>query len=238
MDLFYALPEDVHDTTIVLRDDEAKHLSRVLRKRIGDHIFITAGEDVTFEARITDLDRSTCQCAIERVMERRNEPSVDVTLALSLLKSQSRFEVALEKATEHGVRSIIPMVCERTIVAHHRQERSQKITLAAMKQAQRSYLPRIFPVTSFGELVGHAAPYDLRLIPHEKIEQSHFVGSVLQHHQEKRSVLIVVGPEGGFTDGELALAGERSFVPISLGPRRLRSETAAISALNWAVRGR
>jgi 16S rRNA (uracil1498-N3)-methyltransferase len=80
-----------------------------------------------------------------------------------------------------------------------------------------------------------ADEYALRLIPHEKTEQSHFIGSVLQHHPQVNSALIVVGPEGGFSEEEMRLANEKGFVPISLGPRRLRAETAAISAVSWVV---
>ncbi len=238
MDLFYALPEDIHGGTIVLRGEEAKHISRVLRKGTGDRILVTNGEDVTFEAVIVSLGREDCTCEIVEVLDRRNEPSVEVTLGLSLLRNQSRFEFAVEKATEFGVRSVIPLVCERTIVANHRLERTQKIALAATKQTQRSYIPRIFPVTSLETLLTNAEQYDLRLIPHEKIEQSQFVGGVLQHHQEKRSILVVIGPEGGFTEQELEVASFHSFIPISLGARRLRSETAAISAVNWIIKGR
>ncbi len=238
MDLFVALPEDIHGPSLDLRGDEAKHLVRVMRKRVGDHLFVTDGEDTTYEVTISAIGRDVCHCEIVRMMPRRNEPSVEVTLALSLLKNASRFEYAIEKATEHGVRSVIPLVCERTIVHHHRSDRTEKIALAAMKQAQRSYRPRIFPVTSFETLVANAEHYDLRIIPHEKVEQSHFVGSVLQHHEDKRSVLIVIGPEGGFSDAELETASFHEFIPISLGPRRLRTETAAVSAVSWAVRGR
>jgi len=238
MDLFFALPEDIRGSSLVLRGEESKHLARVLRKRVGDSLLVTDGEDTTYEVTISAIERDSCHCEIVRTMLRKNEPSVEVTLGLSLLRNHSRFEYAVEKSTEHGVRSIIPLVCERTIVHHHRADRTEKIAIAAMKQSQRSYRPRIFPVTSFKMLVADADQYDLRIIPHERIEQSQFLGSVLRHHDRKRYILVVVGPEGGFTDGELEVASHHSFIPISLGPRRLRSETAAVSAVNWVIRGR
>ena len=83
----------------------------------------------------------------------------------------------------------------------------------------------------------NSAHYDLKLIPHEKTEQSQFVGAVIKHHETAGSVLILIGPEGGFTDEEVQLAGKEGFVSISLGPRRLRSETAALSAVSWVVGG-
>ena len=166
-----------------------------------------------------------------------NEPKIHVTLAVSLLKNPARIDFLVEKGTELGVRAIIPMVCERTIPSHEKHARLEKIALSAMKQSGRSYLPNVSMLSSFEAVVNNAEEYALRLIPHEKTEQSHFVGSVLKHHAQAKSVLIMVGPEGGFTDEELALASDRRFVPISLGPRRLRTETAALSALTWVVGG-
>jgi 16S rRNA (uracil1498-N3)-methyltransferase len=127
------------------------------------------------------------------------------------------------------------MICERTVRHNEHRERLVKIAVSAMKQSGRSYLPEIFFKTSVTTLIESAGEYDLKLIPHEKTEQSHFIDAVLQHHREARSILVLIGPEGGFTDTELAEASARGFVPISLGPRRLRAETAALSALCHCV---
>jgi len=237
MDFFYVEPQNVHGKTLVLTDEEFKHLSRVLRKKTGDHIRVTDGDDNMYEAVILSLDRSQAECEIVATKLRMNEPKNDVTLAVSLLKNPARIDFLVEKATELGVRNIVPLLCERTIPKHEKHSRLEKIALAAMKQSGRSYLPKVFMLTSFDTLVNHSTDYSLRLIPHEKTEQSQFVGSVLQHHKKMQSVLLVVGPEGGFTEQELELAAENRFIPISLGPRRLRSETAAISALSWVVGG-
>jgi 16S rRNA (uracil1498-N3)-methyltransferase len=160
-----------------------------------------------------------------------------VTLAVSLLRNTSRFEFLVEKATELGVRSIVPMLCERTIRKSEKQARLKKIALAAMKQCGRSYLPRILELADFQSVLNRSPEFGLRLLPHERTEQSQFIGPVLQHHPKVSSVLIAIGPEGGFSDRELTLAIEKGFVPISLGARRLRTETAAISALSWVVGG-
>jgi len=235
MDYFFARREDVQGKTLILRDDEFKHLARVLRKKIGDHILVTDGDDNMFEAVIVSFDRSHAECDILATKLRVNEPKTDVTLAVSLLRNPARLDFLVEKATELGVRTIIPLSCERTIPRHEKHSRLEKIALAAVKQSGRSYLPKIFTLTSFETLVGHSKDYSLRLIPHEKTEQSHFIGSVLQHYKRTQSVLLVIGPEGGFSEEELTQAGDNGFVPISLGPRRLRSETAALSALSWVV---
>jgi 16S rRNA (uracil1498-N3)-methyltransferase len=234
---FYAPHGDIEGNTIVIRGEEFRHLARVLRKKAGDSILVTDGDDAMFDVVIDSVDKASATCEIRQTSMRVNEPKIHVTLAVSLLRTPSRFELFVEKATELGVRTIVPLLCERSIPKHEKHERLTKIAIAAMKQSGRCYLPRIFPATSFETVVSHSEEYGLRLIPHEKTEQSHFIGTVLQHHPNLKSVLIVVGPEGGFTDEEVELAGASNFVPVSLGPRRLRSETAAISSLSWVVGG-
>lgn len=237
MDCFYVDKRDVHGMTLTLRGDECKHLARVLRKKVGDHIFVTDGQDAMYEAAILTIDREEVRCDIVDLKLRVNEPKIDVTLAVSLLKNPARFDTLVEKATELGVRSIIPMTCQRTIPRHEKHVRLESIALAAVKQSGRSFLPRVLMLTSFEMVIQNAHQYSLRLIPHEKTEQSHFVGAVMQHHAGAQSVLVMIGPEGGFSDQELELATAHQFIPISLGPRRLRAETAAISALSWVVGG-
>ncbi len=237
MDYFFAYAKDVHGKKLVLRDDECKHLTRVLRKKPGDHILVTDGEDRQYEAVIHSIDQQTVECDIVDVKTRVNEPKVEVTIAFSLLKNPGRTDFLVEKATEFGVRAMIPILCERTIPKSEKHARLENIALAAMKQCGRSFLPRVFMLTRFDSLVEHAQDYNLKLIPHEKTEQSQFIGSVLQHHPKAKRVLIVIGPEGGFTEHELGLASENGFIPVSLGARRLRSESAALSAVAWTVGG-
>ena len=237
MDYFFVDPKDIHGRVALLRGEEFRHLSRVVRKKEGERIMLVDGDDNSYEAVIRDMDRTHAECEIVDTRRGANEPRVEITLAVSLLRNPARFDVLVEKTTELGVRTIVPLLCERTIPKSEKHSRLEKIALSALKQSGRSYLPRILPLTEFESLMNESREYSLRLIPHEKTEQSQFVGSVLQHHANLKSVLIVIGPEGGFSDHEVAKAGENGFVPISLGPRRLRAETAAISAVSWVVGG-
>jgi 16S rRNA (uracil1498-N3)-methyltransferase len=237
MDHFYVERHDVHGMTLILRGDEAKHLTRVLRKRVGDHILATDGADTMYEAGIVRIERDEVECDIVDAQKNVNEPKIEIALAVALLKNPSRLDFLVEKAVELGVRTVIPMTTERTIPSHDKHTRLEKIALSAMKQCGRCYLPKITDMMEFNVLVNHAQGYSLRLIPHEKTEQSQFVGTVIQHHTNLKSVLLMIGPEGGFTEEEIQLASSNQFVPISLGPRRLRTETAAISALSWVVGG-
>lgn len=237
MDYFVADPSDIEGDVLVLKGEEYRHLSRVLRKKAGDHVMVTDGRGRMFEAIIRVLTRSQAECTILHTFEKLNEPRIDITLAVSPLKNPSRLDFVVEKATELGVTTIIPLLCERTVRKHEKHLRLQKIAAAAMKQCGRSVLPTVFMMTQFRTLVLNAARYQLRLIPHERTEQSQFIGSVMKLHGDVKSALILIGPEGGFTDEEIQFASDNGFVAISLGPRRLRSETAAISAVSWAVGG-
>ncbi|MCX6134718.1 MAG: RsmE family RNA methyltransferase [Ignavibacteriales bacterium] len=235
MDYFFVEPKDVHGRVALLRGDEFKHLARVLRKKAGERIMLVDGEDHAFEAVIHSIDDSHAECEILDVKQRFNEPRIDVTLAVSLLRNPARFDFLVEKVTELGVRAIVPLLCDRTVPRSEKHARFEKIALSAMKQCGRSFLPKIHPLSSLASVLDRAEDHALRLIPHEKTEQSHFIGSVLQHHAQATSALIVIGPEGGFTVEEMELANAKGLVPISLGPRRLRAETAAISAVNWVM---
>lgn len=237
MDYFLIDPNDIDGDTLIIRGDEQKHLSRVLRKKVGDHVMVTDGKGRMYEAMVRAFSRTTVECSVLHVFDRFNEPRVDVTLAISPLKNPARLDFVVEKATELGVRTVIPLLADRTIRKTGKHDRLEKIAVAATKQCGRSVVPNIFVSTSFETLVQNSAHYDLKLIPHEKTEQSQFVGAVIKHHETAGSVLILIGPEGGFTDEEVQLAGKEGFVSISLGPRRLRSETAALSAVSWVVGG-
>ena len=237
MDYFFVDPKDIQGRVALIRGEEFRHLSRVVRKKEGEHVMLVDGADTACEAVIRLIDRIHAECEILVTYHRANEPRIDITLAVSLLRNPARFDALVEKTTELGVRTIVPLLCERTVPKSEKHSRLEKIALSAMKQCGRSYLPRIQPLSSFDALLEEGLEYSLRLIPHEKTEQSQFIGSVLQHHSNLKSVLIVVGPEGGFTDHEVALSGGKGFIPISLGPRRLRAETAAISAVGWVVGG-
>jgi len=237
MDYFFVDPKDIHGSVALVRGEEFRHLSRVVRKKEGETVMLVDGADTAYQAVIRLIDRMHAECEILGTQHGANEPQINITLAVSLLRNPARFDVLVEKATELGVRMIVPLLCERTVPKSEKHSRLEKIALSAMKQCGRSYLPRIQPLASFDALLEGTLDYSLRLIPHEKTEQSQFIGSVLQHHSNLKSVLIVIGPEGGFTDHEVMLSGEKGFIPISLGPRRLRAETAAISALSWVVGG-
>jgi 16S rRNA (uracil1498-N3)-methyltransferase len=143
-----------------------------------------------------------------------------------MLKNPSRFDYLVEKATEIGVVRIVPLVTERTIPRHAKTERWQKLCVAAMKQSGRSVLPEVRQPQPLREFISSCGGDALKLIPHEQAEIS------LSHSRIPGDgpAVVCIGPEGGFSDEEIAIAQEAGFQPVSLGTRRLRTETAAIVA--------
>ncbi len=236
MDYFYISPEKVLHGVITIGGDESKHIVRVLRKKSGDRIYITDGNDTMYEAVITEFGKKDVQCEIAAIHRKYNEPSIEVTLAVSLLKNPARFDFLVEKTTELGVRTIIPLRCQRTIPRSEKHDRLEKLALSAMKQCGRSWLPRVKEVQTFDELIGNSQHWMAKLIPHEKADPSQTISSELKHFDDVRSFLIAIGPEGGFTEEETSNALKAGFKPVSLGMRRLRSETASIVAMAELLR--
>jgi 16S rRNA (uracil1498-N3)-methyltransferase len=235
VDYFYVRPEDVTGNSFVLRGEESKHLARVLRKHAGERIFATDGNDHMYEAFITDIGKKDARCRVGAVHTKYNEPPLNVALAVSLLKNPARFDFLVEKATELGVRHIFPLRCERTVPVREKRDRLDKIAIAAVKQCGRSWRPRISPVTRLVEMLAASGGYGLRIIPHEKADPDQTVEHILGQHPQQNSILIAIGPEGGFTDEEISAAKDAGFIAVTLGSRRLRAETASIAAATLAL---
>jgi len=238
MEYFYVPPSHIAPPRLTIDGEEFQHLTHVMRRAPGDEIRVVDGKGNVFDARIMDLLRREAHCEIIGQSRMENEPERSVTLAVGILKNGSRFDFLVEKATELGVGSIVPLATERTIPRHARSDRWQKLAVAAMKQSGRCVLPHVLPLTPFDRFVagfagtgggsGGGSEVPLKLIPHEK-ETARTLREALPG--TAGNVVICIGPEGGFSDDEVERAGRAGFVPVSLGPRRLRTETAAIAAL-------
>ena len=226
MEYFYVPPEAIQRNSIRVEGEEFSHLTHVMRKREGDVIHVTDGSGMVYQAVIESIIRKTARCSVTSKENRLHEPVADVTLAVALLKNPSRFEIMVEKTVELGVAQIIPIVTSRTISRNAKTDRWRKIAVGAMKQSLRCVLPNIsepipFPVFLASITAGS------KFIPHQK--EQHSFREKLNDSRDSRST-VCVGPEGGFTEEEIESAMNRGFQPVSLGPRRLRSETAAIVA--------
>lgn len=225
LEFFYAPPESIDGTRVRIDGEEFAHLTHVMRRREGDRIGILDGVGMAYTAVITALQQRSAVAEIRSTHPLLNESPHVVTLCVSLLKNPSRFDFLVEKATEAGVRTIVPVICERTIPRHARVDRWQKIALAGAKQCSRAIIPAVAPPALFPETIA-AAPGDaLRLLLHEQSSTPFPVPAEGAH-----ASLVCVGPEGGFSERELHQAEALGWHTVGLGPRRLRTETAALLA--------
>jgi 16S rRNA (uracil1498-N3)-methyltransferase len=238
MDYFYTPPSLIRNTSLAIQGDELHHLSKVLRKKIGETIIVVDGKEGAYKAVLESISKSSAECKILETFHRFNEPDLEVKLALALLKNPSRMDFLVEKCTELGVREFIPVRTERTIVSKVHTERLQKIALSAMKQCGRSFLPPIRDLTDFQGVLNSLQSCEKKLIMHERVDPGAKPREKIEVGDSVKSVGILIGPEGGFTDGEVEAAQNVGFVPVSLGARRLRSETAAIASVSAIILNR
>lgn len=226
-DSFYTPPQHVGSDVLRIEGEEAHHLARVMRKERGDTIRVVDGAGMAYTVTITDLRRDVVICAINARHPRQHEPLVDVTLAVAVLKNGSRFDLLVEKATELGVSAIVPLLTERSIPQRARPERWQHIARAAMKQSGRCVLPAIGDPIPLSSLLAKNLGESAGLILHESATESLRIAS------ERNSwvkMVVAVGPEGGFSEEEIQQAVSAGFHSVRLGPQRLRTETAAMTA--------
>jgi 16S rRNA (uracil1498-N3)-methyltransferase len=219
---FFFLP-DLSADSHILDEDTSKHVVGVLRMKGGEHLRLTDGRGKSAVAVISDDHRK--RCAV-RITERTSAPSPKrlVSIAISLVKNASRFEWFLEKATELGVTEIIPLRCARTESEKFRPDRLQSILVSAMLQSQQSLLPVLREPVLFNDILHEPAAQ--RFVAH--CEEG--VKNELANEVGEGNRLILIGPEGDFTPGEIKSALDAGFRPVALGETRLRTETAGIVA--------
>jgi 16S rRNA (uracil1498-N3)-methyltransferase len=229
MELPFFYIEDVAQDEVQLDEDTSRHVVSVLRMKTGERLRLTDGRGNLLEAEITEAHKK--KCAV-KVIQKQFTPADGrkTVIGISILKNTSRFEWFLEKATELGLSEIIPMVCDRTEKEHFRYERMKGILISALLQSQQVWLPVLHQPVGFGEL--------LRLDDINRIEQR-FIAHCLPGQKDRLSLLVdpskpaqmvLIGPEGDFTQEEVAFALEYHFIPVSLGNTRLRAETAGVVA--------
>ncbi len=228
---FYAPPDYIHGDRVILREDEARHASKVLRVSVGDEIVVVDGAAGWYRVEIDHIDRRSIG---GHVVERRaevGEPPYELVLGFGLIKHRGRFETLLEKVVELGVSVLAPLVTERTEKERIREDRSESILISAIKQCGRSRLPKLLEPTSFEDFLA-ASSYrgaaDLQVICHEEADQG--LLDALAVNMPMHRIVVTIGPEGGFSDDELLRANAAGFKTVSLGNRRLRAETAGIAA--------
>jgi 16S rRNA (uracil1498-N3)-methyltransferase len=223
---FFFQPDlSVQPDVFILNEDTSKHIIQVLRMKNGEMLQLTDGAGLNVSAEIIDDHKKKCTVRKTNV-QTTPPPLKKISVAISPIKNTSRFEWFLEKATEIGVTEIIPIICYRTEKQHFRHDRMNNILISAMLQSRQSYLPRLQEPTPFSSIIT-SKEYQLKLIAHCNEDAGKQTFHTIDY---KSSVLILIGPEGDFTNEEVALATSNNFLPVSLGKNRLRTETAGVVA--------
>jgi 16S rRNA (uracil1498-N3)-methyltransferase len=199
--------------------------------RLGEVLTLVGPDDSAWRGRLSHLAGEEARVVVFEKLPFFPESRVHVTV-FQALPQKERFELVLQKLTEIGVDRLVPFVCRRSITPEQRDQGQRKshrwpeVVLRAAKQCRRALLPELSPVLSWQEVLEEAAGADLRLLLYEKYS-GHSLGQLLRK-PEARRIALVVGPEGGFTEDEVDEAGRSGLIPVSLGSRILRTETAAI----------
>jgi 16S rRNA (uracil1498-N3)-methyltransferase len=239
MECFIVLPEgvDLEHGRLTLRDEEAHHATKSLRLRPGDLLLATDLSGTCYDCRIVTADAHEVTCSISKVLPEYGEPAHDILLIQGMISQPSRWEFLLEKATELGVREIEPIITEFTERTHFKSERSERVLRAAVKQTKRARKPELRLTESGGffsidEALSIARQENRSIFMlHESATSSKMLHNVIAEVSES-PIAILVGPEGGFSDAEVArTTTEFGAYLVCLGPRRLRAETAALAAL-------
>lgn len=225
MQLFYLPDLSKENKTANFSKEESKHIFKVLRKNIGDNINITNGKNILFQGSISSISKNNCEVIIDQVVDKTPLP-YSLHLGISLLKSNDRFEWFLEKANEIGITEITPLICDRTEKKYLNENRLNKILISSMKQSLKTYLPKLNPVSTLKNFIENKNNSDLFIAHCNDSEKKTLIKSI----KPKSSSLILIGPEGDFTEKEVEACNLKNYINVSLGNARLRAETAGIVA--------
>jgi 16S rRNA (uracil1498-N3)-methyltransferase len=229
---FFVTPECIAASSVALNDDTAHQIRAVLRLRPEDEIDVLDNSGQVYRVKLTTVNRTEVTGQIITRQLADTEPAVNVTLYQGTLKAQ-KFEWVLQKGTELGVSRFVPTVCQRSVAQNQKallkkRTRWQAIIREAAEQSRRGKLPLLSVPVRFAEALTESTTLPLTLVPWEKSGQGS-LGTVLSQVGSVSNIGIFIGPEGGFSPDEVALARQLGAHIISLGPRIMRAETAGLA---------
>jgi 16S rRNA (uracil1498-N3)-methyltransferase len=223
MYLFYT--PDTGGNIYTLSEEESHHCTKALRLKKDSIIHLTDGKGNLFKCIIIADDHKRCTVRIEETIKNFGKRNYSIHLAVAPTKNTDRFEWFLEKATEIGVDEITPLICEHSERTKLKTDRFQKVIISAMKQSLKAYLPKLNEPCTFAEFMKKDFT-DEKFIASCNESNSSLKGI----YQKGRNVLVLIGPEGDFSNKEIESAKKCTFTAVNLGDSRLRTETAAVVA--------
>ncbi|PQJ23043.1 16S rRNA (uracil(1498)-N(3))-methyltransferase [Tenacibaculum sp. SG-28] len=227
MQLFFNSSISENDKEITFDKNESRHIIKVLRKKEGDTLHITNGNNFLFTVKIRVASDKKCIASIAEVFQKKSSRNYTLHIAIAPTKNNDRFEWFLEKATEIGIDEITPIICANSERKSIKKERMEKIIQAAMKQSLQYKLPHLNDTVRCLDFINSKKDGELFIAHCEKSTEK---PTIQKCSTPGNSYTILIGPEGDFSPAEIQSAIKMNYQPISLGENRLRTETAGITA--------
>ena len=241
MNQFFVEPAQIQDKKIVITGKDVNHIKNVLRMKIGEELSVSNGVDgKEYRGIIEEFTEDAVVCSLAFVKEDGVELPSKVYLYQGLPKAD-KMELIIQKAVELGVYEIIPVATKRAVVKLDEKKskskiaRWQAISEAAAKQSKRAIIPNVADVLSFKEALKECQKAKVKVIPYELAEGMDKTKEIISDLKPGQDVAIFIGPEGGFDDAEIEAAMEAGVIPVTLGKRILRTETAGFTILSWIM---
>ncbi|MBD5542710.1 MAG: 16S rRNA (uracil(1498)-N(3))-methyltransferase [Lachnospiraceae bacterium] len=238
---FFVSPEQIQGNRIIISGKDVNHIKNVLRMKTGEEINIKTGMDgKEYRCGILEFTEDEVICELYFIKEEDVELPVKVYLFQGLPKSD-KMEWIIQKAVELGVYEIIPVASKRAVVkldekkAKSKVARWQGISEAAAKQSKRAVIPQVTLPMSFREALAYCRDMDIKLIPYELAKNMEQTRKAIEGIGKNQSVAVFIGPEGGFAEEEIEEAKEAGMLPVTLGKRILRTETAGMCVLAFLL---
>ena len=236
---FFVDRANILENTVIIDGADYNHIKNVLRMKEGEEISVGNGEDENeYRCMIDRFEDDKVYCKLMFIKEANVELPAKVTLYQCLPKAD-KMELIIQKCVELGVSEIVPIASKRCVVKLDDKKSASKIARwqgiaeAAGKQSKRAYVPLIGQVLSYKDALKDAKKSDIMIIPYELSEDVDSTKKIFENIKPGQSVAVLIGPEGGFEEEEVASAKEAGFTPISLGKRILRTETAGMTVMAW-----
>ncbi len=242
MHKFFVNKEAVGDKNIVITStDDVNHIKNVLRMKKSDVVYISDGAGVEYTSSLIEIDYQKAIFQILDMQKTSTEPDVKITIFQGVCKSD-KMETVIQKSVEIGAFSIVPVFTDRTVVVdkgdfHKKISRWQKISEGAAKQSKRGIIPEVSRHIKFKDIVDSLKVFDVILLPYENEENLTIKHALQGLSMNPKTVAIIIGPEGGFSDKEIELMrrSNLNYYQITLGKSILRTETAGLVALSMCM---
>ncbi|MCD2491429.1 16S rRNA (uracil(1498)-N(3))-methyltransferase [Lacrimispora sp. NSJ-141] len=242
MYLFFVAGHAIEENEAEITGPDVNHIKNVLRMKPGDKVRISDGEKLCYSCVIEafrEAGEDGGEAVLLKLLE-RDEDGTELPAEIVLyqgLPKGDKMELIIQKNVELGIKSIVPVNTKRAVVkldekkAEARRRRWNAISESAAKQSKRTVIPEVKAVMDFKAAIDSAADFDCKLFPYENAEGMEYTRKILSQVRPGTRTAVFIGPEGGFDEDEVSYAKERGFVPITLGRRILRTETAGFTLL-------